>query len=88
MECKECGGSGELGLHKCEACQWSGTMKAGDPTTMKVGDVVRLPTAMAIYACGDCHFTETYLADKPFPKPLESYDGWERVSAPVDGPFR
>ncbi len=41
-----------------------------------------------IYACSDCHYSETYLSDTDFPKPLGSYDGWERVSAPASGPFR
>lgn len=46
VECSECGGTGELGLHKCNACQWSGTMKADAVATMKPGELVTLPTGL------------------------------------------
>jgi hypothetical protein len=52
------------------------------------GRDVSLPTPTIIYACSDCHYSETYLSDADFPRPLESYDGWERVSPPASGPFR
>lgn len=87
LKCQKCQGYGEVrrgftATETCEACNGTGT------GTIEVEVATPLPTAMAIYACSDCHYTETYLSDAEFPKSLETYTGWERVSAPADGPFR
>lgn len=58
---------------------------AGGPTSY---DVPHPESATVTYGCGDCLYTETYLDDTKHQKSLETYLGWERVSAPASGPFR
>ena len=50
--------------------------------------VVTRAVPTVIFACSDCHYVETYLRADAFQNRLETYDGWERASAPADGPFR
>ncbi len=94
--CVECSGSGgKYDKHgKLEVCNECGGTGWVVLTSSVLADLekqverIRNPMRTVIYACSDCHYSETYLSDAEFPGPLDTYPGWERVSSPVMGPFR
>ncbi len=96
VRCVECFGSGgKYGkgekLEVCDECGGSGWVML---TSRLVADLeqqverIRNPIHTTVFACSDCHYSETYLSDAQFPGQLDTYPGWERVSAPPAGPFR
>ena len=75
---------------KCPKCNQRNVSKSGSAVAQDAeGGGKRLGgIETVVYGCSDCHYTETYLLDSEYPKPLDSYEGWERVSPPASGPFR